>query len=155
VSLTSALRSETLSFLELANRGGPYWPSHCRPTCTVFVPSSRSPLPSITSTPPPYGAVAGSLSSSPSRRAMTCSGSHRDSEEELRPLHRPVLRPRQPAGLDITEVREWATAQGIGVKDRGRVPAELGGWSSPRPLPRSRAQDIPVNPAMPSHARAC
>ena len=33
---------------------------------------------------------------------------------------------RHPAnGLDTTEVREWARAQGIEVKDRGRVPAEL------------------------------
>jgi hypothetical protein len=29
------------------------------------------------------------------------------------------------SGLDSTEVREWAKAQGIEVKDRGRVPAEL------------------------------
>ena len=28
-------------------------------------------------------------------------------------------------GVDSTEVREWAKAQGIAVKDRGRVPAEL------------------------------
>jgi hypothetical protein len=28
-------------------------------------------------------------------------------------------------GLDTTEIREWATAQGIEVKDRGRVPADL------------------------------
>ena len=28
-------------------------------------------------------------------------------------------------GLNTTEVREWARAQGIDVKDRGRVPAEL------------------------------
>jgi hypothetical protein len=33
---------------------------------------------------------------------------------------------RGPAsGLNTTEVREWAKAQGIEVKDRGRVPAEL------------------------------
>ena len=33
---------------------------------------------------------------------------------------------RAPAGgLNTTEVREWAKAQGIGVKDRGRIPAEL------------------------------
>ena len=33
---------------------------------------------------------------------------------------------RAPAGgLTTTEVREWAKAQGIEVKDRGRVPAEL------------------------------
>ena len=33
---------------------------------------------------------------------------------------------RAPAGgVDSTEVREWAKAQGIAVKDRGRVPAEL------------------------------
>jgi hypothetical protein len=33
---------------------------------------------------------------------------------------------RVPAsGLNSTEVREWAKAQGIEVKDRGRVPAEL------------------------------
>jgi Lsr2 len=29
------------------------------------------------------------------------------------------------AGPDSTEVREWAKAQGIEVKDRGRIPAEL------------------------------
>ena len=33
---------------------------------------------------------------------------------------------RAPAGRpDSTEVREWAKAQGIEVKDRGRVPAEV------------------------------
>jgi hypothetical protein len=33
---------------------------------------------------------------------------------------------RAPAGgVDSTKVREWAKAQGIDVKDRGRVPAEL------------------------------
>ena len=31
------------------------------------------------------------------------------------------------SGLNTTEVREWAKAQGIEVKDRGRVPAEFGG----------------------------
>jgi hypothetical protein len=29
------------------------------------------------------------------------------------------------SGLNTTEVREWAKAQGLDVKDRGRVPAEL------------------------------
>jgi len=29
------------------------------------------------------------------------------------------------AGLNTTEVREWAKAQGIEIKDRGRVPAEV------------------------------
>ena len=29
------------------------------------------------------------------------------------------------SGLNTTEVREWAKTQGIEVKDRGRVPAEL------------------------------
>jgi hypothetical protein len=33
---------------------------------------------------------------------------------------------RVPAGgVDSTEVREWANAQGVEVKDRGRVPADL------------------------------
>ena len=32
---------------------------------------------------------------------------------------------RGPPGLDTTEVRQWARAQGIEVKDRGRVPADL------------------------------
>ncbi len=60
----------------------PYRPSHCRPTCAVFTPSLRSPLSSITSTPPPYGAVAGSQRSSSSRRSLTRSGSHRDSDKK-------------------------------------------------------------------------
>jgi hypothetical protein len=40
---------------------------------------------------------------------------------------RPSRTGRRPQanGLNITEVREWAKAQGIDVKDRGRVPAEL------------------------------
>jgi hypothetical protein len=29
------------------------------------------------------------------------------------------------SGVNTTEIREWAKAQGIEVKDRGRVPAEL------------------------------
>ena len=45
----------------------------------------------------------------------------------------PAALPAQPRsgrrasanGLNTTEVREWAKAQGIEVKDRGRVPAEL------------------------------
>jgi hypothetical protein len=40
---------------------------------------------------------------------------------------RPARSARRGAasGLNTTEVREWARAQGIEVKDRGRVPAEL------------------------------
>ena len=40
---------------------------------------------------------------------------------------RPVRSGRKASvgGLNPTEVREWAMAQGIEVKDRGRVPAEL------------------------------
>jgi hypothetical protein len=34
-------------------------------------------------------------------------------------------RKAQPNALNTTEVREWAKAQGIDVKDRGRIPAEL------------------------------
>ena len=60
----------------------PYRPGHCRPTCAVFVPSLRSPLSSITSTPPPCGAVAGSARSSSSRRAFTAPGSHTDSDKK-------------------------------------------------------------------------
>ncbi len=41
---------------------------------------------------------------------------------------RPGRNGRKPAsanGTDPTAVREWAKSQGIEVKDRGRVPAEL------------------------------
>jgi hypothetical protein len=40
---------------------------------------------------------------------------------------RPVRSGRRGSvsGLNTTEVREWAKAQGMDVKDRGRVPAEL------------------------------
>jgi uncharacterized membrane protein len=43
------------------------------------------------------------------------------------PTRKPVKSGRRAAasGLNTTEVREWAKAQGIDVKDRGRVPAEL------------------------------
>jgi hypothetical protein len=40
---------------------------------------------------------------------------------------RPVRRGRRAAsiGLNSTEVREWAKSQGLDVKERGRIPAEL------------------------------
>ena len=38
---------------------------------------------------------------------------------------RPARAGRRAPGVDSTEVREWAKAQGIEVKDRGRAPAEL------------------------------
>ncbi len=40
---------------------------------------------------------------------------------------RPARTGRRPSanGLNTTEIREWAKRQGIDVKDRGRVPAEL------------------------------
>ena len=38
---------------------------------------------------------------------------------------RPARGGRRAGGVGSTEVREWAKAQGIEVKDRGRVPAEL------------------------------
>lgn len=40
---------------------------------------------------------------------------------------RPVRGGRRPSasGLNSTEVRDWAKSQGMEVKDRGRVPAEL------------------------------
>lgn len=43
------------------------------------------------------------------------------------PPRRPARSGRKAAnsGLNTTEVREWAKSQGIEVKDRGRVPAEL------------------------------
>jgi hypothetical protein len=43
-------------------------------------------------------------------------GSRRPSRNARRP---------SPGGVNSTEVREWAKGQGIEVKDRGRVPAEL------------------------------
>ena len=43
-----------------------------------------------------------------------------------RSARRPARGGRRPAGdLNAVEVREWARAQGIEVKDRGRVPADL------------------------------
>ncbi len=43
------------------------------------------------------------------------------------PGRRPARRgsASRAAGLNSSEVREWAKAQGIDVKDRGRIPAEL------------------------------
>jgi Lsr2 len=40
---------------------------------------------------------------------------------------RPVRSQRKPAvgGADNTQVRVWARSQGLEVKDRGRIPAEL------------------------------
>ena len=43
------------------------------------------------------------------------------------PSRRPARGGRKASanGVNTTEVREWAKAQGMDVKDRGRVPAEL------------------------------
>jgi predicted GNAT family acetyltransferase len=41
-----------------------------------------------------------------------------------RPAARQGRKPRT-SDVDTTEVREWARGQGIEVKDRGRIPAEL------------------------------
>src|ERR1700683_2137283 len=39
---------------------------------------------------------------------------------------RRALRGRRPgAAVDSTKIREWAKENGYGIKDRGRVPAEL------------------------------
>ncbi|HLJ98332.1 MAG TPA: Lsr2 family protein [Streptosporangiaceae bacterium] len=40
---------------------------------------------------------------------------------------RPARRGRREAsgGVNTTEVREWARSQGLDVKERGRIPAEL------------------------------
>ena len=55
--------------------------------------------------------------------ARYVSAARRVSGSARRPSH--TGRRSQANGLNTTEVREWAKAQGIEVKDRGRVPAEL------------------------------
>lgn len=42
-----------------------------------------------------------------------------------RPAARSSSRRASANGVNTTEVREWAKSQGIDVKDRGRIPAEL------------------------------
>jgi hypothetical protein len=53
------------------------------------------------------------------------SAARRASGSVVRRPSRSGRRAATAAGLDSTSVREWAKAQGIEVKDRGRVPAEL------------------------------
>lgn len=61
---------------------------------------------------------------------------------------RPTRRARAssaPSGINPTEIREWAKSQGIEVRDRGRVPAELiarfkTAQSSPVPAPEAPDQ---------------
>jgi len=50
-------------------------------------------------------------------------GARRSSSAARRPAR--SGRRASASGVNTTEVREWAKAQGIEVKDRGRVPAEL------------------------------
>jgi nucleoid-associated protein Lsr2 len=59
---------------------------------------------------------------------------------------------RMAGGLNTTEVRERAKAQGIDVKDRGRCLPSW--WSSSRPQPRSRVLDIPVAGTTAPHPHA-
>ena len=53
------------------------------------------------------------------------SAARRASGSVVRRPGRNARRGATAAGPDSTSVREWAKAQGIEVKDRGRVPAEL------------------------------
>jgi hypothetical protein len=71
--------------------------------------------------------------------------------------------PRQSAG-DTARARSassWTALRSANrSRRRGSRSGTAGGcppgwWSSPRPLPHSRVQDIPVGRAMPSHAHAC
>ena len=55
--------------------------------------------------------------------ARYISAARRASSSVRRPVRSSCKAPA--SGLNTTEVREWAKAQGIEVKDRGRVPAEL------------------------------
>jgi Lsr2 len=55
--------------------------------------------------------------------ARYLSVSRRVGSAARRPTHSGRSAPAN--GLNTTEVREWAKTQGIDVKDRGRVPAEL------------------------------
>jgi Lsr2 len=59
---------------------------------------------------------------------------------------------RMAGGLNTTEVRERAKAQGIDVKDRGRCLPSW--WPSSRPQPRSRVLDIPVAGTTAPHSHA-
>jgi hypothetical protein len=59
------------------------------------------------------------------RDALTCytAAARRISGSVRRPPHSGRKAPADT--LNTTEIREWAKAQGIDVKDRGRIPAEL------------------------------
>jgi hypothetical protein len=59
------------------------------------------------------------------RRPPTLSGQIAVARAVLLTVNGCSGRKTQPNALNTTEVREWAKAQGIDVKDRGRVPAEL------------------------------
>jgi Lsr2 len=57
-----------------------------------------------------------------------------------RPAQSPAARPRR----DLTEVREWLTASGYPVKDRGRIPAEwMTAWQSKSPDPPAQPAEEP------------
>jgi hypothetical protein len=61
---------------------------------------------------------------------------------------------RAPAiALDTAEVRQRARAQGIKVKDRGRIPAELV-VRFPRRRPEGRTRNVAGHSETPSHSRA-
>jgi hypothetical protein len=66
---------------------------------------------------------AGSRSREPAGTHQYQKPRNRETPEAWLP---PICRRPGPSGvLNTTDVREWARAQGIEVKDRGRVPADL------------------------------
>src|SRR6266511_2456531 len=72
----------------------PTGPRYWRATFAVLVPALRSPVSSMTSTPWSWGAVAGSPSSSSTRRWLSCSWSQGDSDRKnCRPCTAPCCAP--------------------------------------------------------------
>ena len=112
-------------------------PAHVRGRRAVLaVPES-----SITSTPPPCGAVAGSARSSPSRRSLTRSGSHTDSDKKNCS--------RCTAG-SFDPVTGSAPARAVSVLFRSRGASSPARYSAePPPLRHMREQVIETGPRTP------
>jgi hypothetical protein len=67
------------------------------------------------------------LNSGHAKALRTVLAQYAEAGRRVSSLRRPARSSRRASasGLDSTQVRDWAKSQGIEVKDRGRIPAEL------------------------------
>src|SRR6266542_1961335 len=112
----------------------PTEPRYWRATFAVLVPALRSPVSSMTSTPWSWGAVAGSPSSSSTRRWLSCSWSQGDSDtKNCRPCTAPCCAPTTGSGQ---------TGQGLVAVSWQQQALQVGAQAAPLRQPAKQRVEL-------------